>query len=594
MLAQACMTRHIESESKAELRLLKSKEGQENGILESGEALRDDNRDTQYGMDFNLAANVTTPGVKFSKVHIPGNLREAQRSPQWEYWEAAMQEEQNSLDAHEVMEYVPRPRGQKVIPVHWIFSVKVDEFGNITRFKARLVAQGCRQVPGIDVDEVFAPTSSFGARRALLAVAAAKDYEIHQVDIKTAFLNGELEEEVYVTQPPGFDNGNPHIVCKLRKALYGLKQAPRAWHKTLNEKLATMGYGVCKSDAGVYIKTDSQGLKSYILVYVDDLLIISKAKQEIDECKTKLLLDFKIHDLGEVKDFLGCQIRRNREGHCIYISCTPKIEALAEKFGVELEGKGADTPMSKDFVQTKFCVSETESERVGAGTPLAPGHRYCELLGSMLYIANTTRPDIAHAVGVLSQYRMSPTTSHWNEAIRVLRYLVKTRHMVLSLGAGEDALVGWVDADYAGDLDHRYSTSGFALSVFGGIVVWGSKKQTAVATSTVEAEFMAASLAIKEAIWLKGFMEEIGHAPWSIKLFCDNQGCIANLRNPLYSKYTKHIAVSFHFAREAIGKGQVDLQYVESAKNVADILTKPLPQPIFLGHRNSLGIKAIF
>jgi hypothetical protein len=540
-----------------------------------------------------MGTNNSSYGVKFSKVHIPSNLKEAQKSPQWEYWEAAMQEEQNSLDAHEVMEYVPRQRGQKVIPVHWIFSVKVDEFGNITRFKARLVAQGCRQIPGIDVDEVFAPTSSFGARRALLAVAAAKDYEIHQVDIKTAFLNGELEEDVYVTQPPGFDNGNPNVVCKLKKALYGLKQAPRAWHKTLNEKLQTMGYGVCKSDAGVYVTTDQHGAKSYILVYVDDLLIISKTQQEISDCKSKLLTDFKIHDLGEVKDFLGCQIRRNRANHCLYVSCTPKIEALDEKFGVDLDGKGADTPMSKDFVQTKFSVRETDSEGVGAGTPLAPGHRYCELLGSLLYIANTTRPDISHAVGVLSRYRMSPTTSHWNEAIRVLRYLVTTRHMVLSLGEGMDVLVGWVDADYAGDLDHRYSTSGFALTVFGGTVVWGSKKQTAVATSTVEAEFMAASLAIKEAIWLKGFLEEIGFPPWSIKLFCDNQGCIANLKNPLYSKYTKHIAVSFHFAREAIGKGQVDIKYIESAKNVADILTKPLSQPVFLSHRNNLGLHVI-
>ena len=239
-------------------------------------------------------------------------------------------------------------------------------------------------------------------------------------------------------------------------------------------------------------------------------LIISKTQEEIHACKNQLLSDFKIHDLGEVKDFLGCQIRRNRAEHCLYISCTPKIEALAEKFGVELDGKGVATPMSKDFVQTKFSVNETDCKPVGAGTSLAPGHRYCELLGSMLYIANTTRPDIAHAVGVLSRYRMTPTTSHWNEAIRVLQYIVKTRHMVLSLGEGDDILVGWVDADYAGDLGHRYSTSGFAFSVVGGTVVWGSKKQTAVATSTVEAEFMAASLAIKEAIWLKGFLEEIG------------------------------------------------------------------------------------
>jgi transposase InsO family protein len=215
-------------------------------------------------------------GVRLSKIHVPSNLREAQRSPQWEYWKAAMQEEQNSLDAHDVMEYVPRPHGHKVIHVHWIFSVKTDAHGNILRFKARLVAQGCRQIPGVDVMEVFAPTSTYGSRRALLAVAAKEGFEIHQVDVKTAFLNGELEEEVYVTQAPGFENGDHNTVCRLRKALYGLKQAPRAWHKTLNEKLEVMGYDVCKSDAGVYVRCSVDGGKSSVLIYVDDLLIVSK------------------------------------------------------------------------------------------------------------------------------------------------------------------------------------------------------------------------------------------------------------------------------------------------------------------------------
>ena len=530
------------------------------------------------------------PGVRWSKVPVPGNLREAQRSPQWEFWRQAMQEEQDSLDAHEVMEYVERPRGHKVIPVHWIFSVKTDAHGNVLRFKARLVAQGCRQIPGVDVDEVFAPTSSYGSRRTLLATAAAKNMEIHQVDIKTAFLNGELEEEVYVTQPPGFDNGNPNIVCRLRKALYGLKQAPRAWHKTLNEKLLSMGYEVCKSDAGVYIKRHEDGELSYMLVYVDDLLIVAMGAEEIEWVKKELLASFKIHDLGEVKDFLGCQIMRDRENRCLSLSCVPKIDALCEKFGVSAESRTVDTPMSKDFVMSGMPQVTVGETSFGSGTPLPPGHRYCELVGSLLYIANTTRPDIAQAVGVLSRYRNAPTTAHMNEGLRVLRYLQSTRECVLVLGGKGPVLEGHVDADYAGDIDSRHSTSGYVLSVFGSAVVWGSKKQHSVATSTVEAEFMATSLAIKELNWLRGFMEEIGTPPWSVKLYCDNQGCIANLKNPLYSKYTKHIAVCFHFAREAIAKGQVTLCYVESARNKADMLTKPLARPAFQMHRRGFGL----
>jgi hypothetical protein len=351
-----------------------------------------------------------------------------------------------------------------------------------------------------------------------------------------------------------------------------------------------MGYSVCKSDAGVYIRRSTDGNLSFILVYVDDLLIVAKAIPEIEWGKELLKRDFTIHDLGEVNDFLGCQVLRNRANCTISMSCTPKIDALVEKFGVTDDGRVVETPMSKDFVASSRPESPDGMSH-GAGTPLATGHRYCELIGSLLYIANTTRPDISQAVGVLSRYRMTPTTSHWNEAIRVLKYLRDTRDLALTLGGKGPELGGYVDADYAGDLDHRFSTTGYVLSVYGSAVVWGSKKQTSVATSTVQAEFMAAGHIVKEANWLRGFLEEIGAAPWRVKIFCDNQGCISNLRNPLYSKFTKHVAVSFHYAREAMALGQVDFVYVESARNVADIMTKPLAKPVFVGHRDSLGLR---
>jgi hypothetical protein len=224
-----------------------------------------------------LRACLASPaGVRWSKIPVPSNYREARMSDQWVFWEQAMIEEKNSLDAHECFEYTDRPRGKKVIPVHWIYSVKVDAHGNVIRYKARLVAQGCRQIQGIDVDEVFAPTSSFGARRVLLCKAAAEDMEIHQVDIKTAFLNGDLEEEVYVTQPPGFHNGGPQV-CRLRKALYGLKQAPRAWYHTLDATLAKHGFTACMSDAGIYVSNTPGEDPVYLVLFVDDMLIMSKA-----------------------------------------------------------------------------------------------------------------------------------------------------------------------------------------------------------------------------------------------------------------------------------------------------------------------------
>jgi hypothetical protein len=189
---------------------------------------------------------------------------------------------------------------------------------------------------------------------------------------------------------------------------------------------------------------------------------------------------------------------------------------------------------------------------------------------------------------------MSPTTAHWIEAIRVLKYLKGTRDLALVLGGKSTELEGFIDADYAGDQDHRFSTTGFVLTVFGGGVVWDSKKQSVVATSNVQAEFMAASTVVKEATWLRGFLEEIGVLPWIVKIHCDNQGCISHLKNPVFSKHTKHIAVSFHFAREAIALGQVDFKYIESPRNVADIFTKPLTRQVFQGHRDSLGLAKFF
>jgi transposase InsO family protein len=538
-------------------------------------------------MAFMRACLASPAGVKMSKVPVPSNYREARESEQWPFWEQAMVEEKNSLDAHDCFTYVERPRHRKVIPVHWIYSVKVDEHGNVIRYKARLVAQGCRQIDGIDVNEVFAPTSSFGARRVLLSKAAQEDVEIHQVDIKTAFLNGELEEEVYVSQPPGFSNGGTQV-CRLNKALYGLKQAPRAWYQKLDATLAKHGYKPCMSDAGIYISERPGEAPMFLVLFVDDMLLICKELDRVLAFKEAIASEFAIHDLGEVKDFLGCQVVRDRPNRRLYMSSTMKIDALVESFGLDGETRKVETPMSKSFVPTAQSVQQNAEE--GVGFALEPGHRYCELVGSLLYLANTTRPDIAQAVGVLSRYRGTPTTAHMQEGLRVVRYLKDTRDHALQLGGSDIPIAGFVDADYAGDLDMRASTTGFVFQVYGGSVVWGSKKQTGTATSTVEAEFRAASHAIKEATWLRGFLEEIHVDVWKTPLYCDNAGCIRHLQNPINSKFTKHVAVSFHHARGAVIHGEVEIKFVASQLNLADLFTKPLVPVLFHQHRKTLGV----
>jgi hypothetical protein len=243
-------------------------------------------------------------------------------------------------------------------------------------------------------------------------------------------------------------------------------------------------------------------------------------------------------------------------------------------------------------VMTKLPYSDVDGEKTGSGTELEPGHKYCEVVGSLLYLANTVRPDISHAVGALSRYREKPTTSHWNAAMRVVKYLLSTKDHGLRLGGSDVPLIGYVDASFASDLDSRKSTTGYVFKVFGGAVSWGSKKQQAVTTSTVEAEYMAASTAIKEASWLKGLLNELEIDTQVVPLKCDNLGCIQNLKNSVNSSYTKHISVAFHFAREHILTHSIELDHVSSGDNVADVFTKALPYVTFARHRESLGVMA--
>jgi hypothetical protein len=248
--------------------------------------------------------------------------------------------------------------------------------------------------------------------------------------------------------------------------------------------------------------------------------------------------------------------------------------------------------MSTGFVPSG-CAQfiDDEDNLAGSGIPLPEGHRYLELIGSLQFLSCTTRPDISQAVGVLSRFRGQPTTAHWNGAIRVLKYLINTKDMGIVYGNGATkGLECYVDADFAGDLDSRKSTTGFVFLLNGSAISWGSKKQTSVATSTVEAEYIAAATAIKEAMWMGRMLEELGMSVGPITLYCDNQGCISNLKNHLVSKYTKHISVSYHYAREHVAWGHINPVYISTTENMADMFTKPLSPLVFIKHRNKIGM----
>ena len=492
-----------------------------------------------------------------------------------------MNDEIASLYANGTWTLEDPPCGVKPIPTKWVYTVKYDAAGNVERFKARLVAQGFRQREGVDFQEVFAPVSKYSTLRALLAIAAANDMELQQLDITTAFLNGELAEEVYVLQPPGFEDGTGRA-AHLHRALYGLRQAPRAWHARLKEELERIGFVESLADPGLFIFSgdgDGDSLV-YVLVYVDDILIASKQLAAVQRAKAALLSAFKARDLGEATLFLGMQIARDRATRTIKLSQPRMAADLAARFGVE-SARARSTPLSA-----------ADRLTAGAGEPLdLQLFPYSTLVGSLLYLSICTRPDIAFSVGALAKYMAAPTTAHWAAAKGVLRYVACTSEYGINFGGtGAAGLQGFCDADYAGDTDTRRSTTGYVFTLHGGAITWSSRRQQTVAASTSEAEYMAAAHAVKEALWLRKLAHDLRIEVAPISIQADNQSAIKLLKNPISSMRSKHIDVIYHFARERVARKEVVFSYISTGLMIADSLTKVVPAEKHNFCRKGMGV----
>jgi hypothetical protein len=507
----------------------------------------------------------------------PRTVEEALSGPNSDQWKQAMDDEYRSLLENDTWDLVDSTPGIKPIPVKWVFKIKKDAAGKIERYKARLVVKGFMQREGIDFDEVFAPVSKHTSLRTLLAKAAAEDLELQQLDIKTAFLNGELEEQVYMKQPPGYEEGGPNKVCHLKKTLYGLKQAPRAWHLKLKEELHKLGAQVSDADPGLYIHHGKDAIV-YMIIWVDDILMASKSMAAINAVKKSLMTTFDARDLGDAKFFVGLSIERDRANRTIKIAQKLAITDLVHKFGLK-DAKGRGVPMS---VATKL----TRDEENPLDTTKFP---YSELVGSLLYLTVCTRPDIAQAVGCLSRYMATPAVSHWTAALGVLRYLATTQDFGLKFSGG--GFHGYADADYAGDVDTRRSTTGYVFILNGGAISWSSRLQPTVAVSTAEAEYMAAAFAVKEALWLRKLMADFGFGTQPVKIYGDNQSALKLIKHPIASLRSKHIDVIYHFARERAARGEVKFEYIKTDDMIADIMTKPLPEGKLEKFREAMGVK---
>ncbi|WVZ61696.1 hypothetical protein U9M48_011528 [Paspalum notatum var. saurae] len=517
----------------------------------------------------------------------PSNYSEAITSADCNNWVTAMQDEMESLDKNGTWDLVKLPIDKKPVRCKWIFKRKEGiSPSEPARFKARLVAKGYSQILGIDFNDIFFPVVKHSSIRMLLSLVAMHDYELEQLDVKTAFLHGELDETIYMDQPEGFVvPGKENLVCKLKKSLYGLKQSPRQWYKRFDSFMLSNGFKRSDYDSCVYLKTVN-GSAIYLLLYVDDMLIAAKKKSEIAKLKAQLNKEFEMKEFGAGKKILGMEIIRDRKSGLLYLSQRGYIEKVLRRFNMH-DAKPVSTPLAAHFrLSTDLCPTSDDDIEYMSRVP------YFSAVGSLMYAMVCSRTDLSHALSVVSRYMANPSKEHWRAVQWIFRYLRGTSSACLQFGKSRDGLVGYVDSDHAGDLDKRRSLTGYVFTVGGCAISWKACLQATVALSTTEAEYMAISEACKEAIWLRGLYSELcGVSCSCVTIYCDSQSAIYLTKDQMFHERTKHIDVRYHFIRGVIAEGGIKVRKISTHDNPADMMTKHVPTSKFELCSSLVGIK---
>ncbi|KAJ9541965.1 hypothetical protein OSB04_028471 [Centaurea solstitialis] len=511
--------------------------------------------------------------VNFISENEPKEIDDALRDPAWV---SAMQEELAEFIRNNVWLLVPRPRKRTIIGSKWIFRNKLDEIGTIIRNKARLVAQGYRQEEGIDYDETFAPVARLEAIRLFLAFAAHMNFKVYQMDIKNAFLNGKLNEEVYVAQPPGFvDPKFPDHVYKLNKALYGLKQAPRAWYDTLSTFLLSKGFVRGKIDSTLFLKKYPKHIL-LVQIYVDDIIFGSTNPKLCEKFELLMKSEYKMSMMGELTFFLGLQIKQSEKG--IFINQGKYVHEMLKKFDLT-----SCTPMKTPMAPPLSLDKDSKGKPVDVTL-------YRGMIGSLLYLTASS-PDIMYSTCLCARYQAEPKESHLTAVKRIFRYLKGTPNMGLwySKDSGFD-LTAYSDSDFAGCKIDRKSTTGGCHLLGGKLVSWTSKKQNSVSTSTAEAEYVAAGICCAQVLWLRNQLQDYDIQLSKIPIYCDNTSAIAIANNPVLHSKTKHIEVRYHFIRDHVMNGDIELHFVPTEYQLADLFTKPLDVTRFNMLLSELGM----
>ena len=530
---------------------------------------------------------------------LPSSAAEALQGPDAHLWRQAIDAEMQAMVQFGVWDEEPveLPPGKKAVDSKLVFRIKTNQWGEVEKYKARFVARGFSQRPGEDYHETFSSVTKMGTVRLLLALATVHDWELHLCDVDNAFLNAPLTEEVYLRQPKGLEDGTGRVY-RLRKALYGLKQAPREWNAELGRHLEQHGFTRSHSDDALYLLKYHGGF-CFVPTWVDDLLLVSNNLQGIERAKKILLQGFKLKDLGEVSLYLGMQVRRDRKRGILEVGLQRYAQGLQQKFQEQLVGvKSAKTPMSPDILSKIRNGPWGTAEQVPVGQQL-----YMSIVGSLMFAVTTCRPDLAFTVSTLAQANSSPNALYMSAAVRALRYFIDTAGYVLRYSREKGAEVqgistplvhqspvkGYCDADWGGEADGRSRTA-YVFLAAGGAITWSTKTLNSIADSTCVAEYKAASLAAKEAIWLRQLLGEIEASTAPILIFCDNQSAIKIAKNPCEHQRTKHVTIAWHTVRQAIADGDVLLQYISTHLQVADLLTKSLDGPMHKANRELLGL----
>ncbi|KAH9767170.1 hypothetical protein KPL71_011175 [Citrus sinensis] len=473
-------------------------------------------------------------------------------------WKKAMDEEIESLMKNGTWKLIVRPEKRKTVSCKWIFKIKEGiSDAEPSRFKARLVARGFTQREGIDFNEIFSPVVKHASIRVILALVAIQDMYLEQMDVKTAFLHGELQEEIVMEQPEGYVvSGKEDHVCLLKKSLYGLKQSPRQWYLKFDSFMTKHAYKRSNYDCCVYFKDIGDGKMIYLMLYVDDMLIACHSINEISHLKDLLSSEFDMKDLGAARKILGMEIIRDRRRKLMFLTQQGYVKKVLLRFGMH-EFKSVQTPLANHFKLSAAQCPQTDAEQ-GKMARIP----YSSAVGSLMYAMVLTRPDISHAVSIVSRFMANPGYEHWRAVQWIMRYLKSTMEFGLLYGGLKQEghkLVGYVDSDFAGDLDKRRSQTCFIFTLGGCTVNWKATLQSVVALSTTEAEYTAAAEAFKEAIWLKGMVSELGAKQETVEVYCDSQSAIHLSKNQTHHERTKHIDVKLHFVRLEVSKGTVKM-----------------------------------